>query len=79
MRFYWSRVEATRNFANKIWNASRFALMNLEGYDATAPRAPYTLADRWILSRLQDVAADVTDLLGKFELGEAGVFLHNRP
>lgn len=77
MRFYWSRVEATRNFANKIWNASRFALMNLEGYDATAPRAPYTLADRWILSRLQDVAADVTDLLGKFELGEAGRMIYD--
>ena len=46
--------------------------MNLEGYDATAPRAPFTLADKWILSRLQDVAADVTSLLGRFELGEAG-------
>lgn len=72
MRFYWNRVEATRNFANKIWNASRFALMNLEGYDAAAPKAPYELADRWILSRLQDVAGEVTGLLDKFELGEAG-------
>ena len=72
MRFYWSRLEATRNFANKIWNASRFALMNLEGYQADAKRAPYELADKWILSRMQDVAADVTALLDKFELGEAG-------
>lgn len=72
MRFYWNRVEATRNFANKIWNASRFALMNLEGYDAAAPKAPYELADQWILSRLQDVAGEVTGLLDKFELGEAG-------
>ena len=72
MRFYWSRLEATRNFANKIWNASRFALMNLEGYQADAKRAPYELADKWILSRLQDVADDVTSLLDKFELGEAG-------
>ena len=39
MRFYWERVEATRNFANKIWNASRFALMNMEGYDAKIGRA----------------------------------------
>ena len=72
MRFYWNRVESTRNFANKIWNASRFALMNLEGYDPEAEKAPLTLADRWILSRLQDVASDVTALLDKFELGEAG-------
>lgn len=72
MRFYWNRVEATRNFANKIWNASRFALMNLEGYDKDAARAEYTLADKWILSRTQDVVKDVTELLGKFELGEAG-------
>ena len=72
MRFYWNRVEATRNFANKIWNASRFALMNLEGYDSAAPGAPYELADRWILSRLQDVVKEVTSLLDRFELGEAG-------
>ena len=72
MRFYWSRIESTRNFANKIWNASRFALMNLDGYDAKAKRAPYTLADKWILSRLQHTTKDVTDLLGRFELGEAG-------
>ena len=53
MRFYWERVEATRDFTNKIWNASRFALMNMEGYDPNAKLAPYTLADKWILSRLQ--------------------------
>jgi len=72
MRFYWNRVEATRNFANKIWNASRFALMNMDGYDKNAALAPYTLADRWILSRMQNVAAEVTGLLDRFELGEAG-------
>ncbi len=72
MRFYWSRIESTRNFANKIWNASRFALMNLDGYDAKAKRAPYTLADRWIISRLQHTTKEVTDLLERFELGEAG-------
>ena len=64
MRFYWERVEATRNFANKIWNASRFALMNMEGYDAEAKQAPYTLADQCILSRLQHTVKDVTELLG---------------
>ncbi len=72
MRFYWERVEGTRNFANKIWNASRFALMNIEGYDKDAELAPYTLADKWILSRLQDTVKDVTGLLERFELGEAG-------
>ncbi len=72
MRFYWERVEGTRNFANKIWNASRFALMNMEGYDKDAKLAPYTLADKWILSRLQDTIKDVTGLLERFELGEAG-------
>lgn len=72
MRFYWERVEGTRNFANKIWNASRFALMNMEGYDKDAELAPYTLADKWILSRLQDTVKDVTGLLERFELGEAG-------
>ncbi len=72
MRFYWERVEGTRNFANKIWNASRFALMNMEGYDKDAELAPYTLADKWILSRLQDTVKDVTCLLERFELGEAG-------
>ena len=72
MRFYWERVDATRNFANKIWNASRFVLMNMEGYDHEAKLAPYTLADKWILSRLSRTEKEVTDLLGRFELGEAG-------
>ena len=77
MRFYWNRLEATRNFANKIWNASRFALMNLEGYDAKAPRAPYTLADKWILSRLQNTTQKVTEFLERFELGEAGRLIYD--
>jgi len=77
MRFYWNRLEATRNFANKIWNASRFALMNLEGYDAKASRAPYTLADKWILSRLQNTTQKVTEFLERFELGEAGRLIYD--
>ncbi len=76
MRFYWNRIESTRNFANKIWNASRFALMNLEGYDKAAKKAPLTLADAWILSRLQHTVAEVTRDLEKFELGEAGRLLY---
>ena len=74
MRFYWERVEAARNFANKIWNASRYMLMNLEGSDASfVPTAKdYTLADRWILSRAEETTRDVTANLEHYELGEAG-------
>ena len=78
MRFYWERVEAARNFANKLWNASRFMLMNLEDFDAgfTPTAEDYTLADRWILSRCQKTAAGVTQNLEKFELGEAGRMIY---
>ena len=73
MRFYWERVESSRNFANKIWNASRFVLMNLEGFDPEfVPDAKtFTLADRWIFSRYNATVADVTRNLERFELGEA--------
>ena len=74
MRFYWERVESTRNFANKLWNASRFVLMNLTDYDENFdPQASdYTLADKWILSRYNQTVSDVTHNLERFELGEAG-------
>lgn len=71
MRFYWERVESSRNFANKIWNASRFVMMNLEGFDPQTTPGEFSLADRWILSRYARTVADVTDNLEKFELGEA--------
>ena len=77
MRFYWNRIESTRNFANKIWNASRFALMNLDGYDKDAEKAPLTLADKWILSRLQHTIQAVSDYLEKFERGEAGRLIYD--
>jgi len=76
MRFYWERVESSRNFANKIWNASRFVLMNLGGFDPAAEPGEYTLADRWILSRYARTAAEVTANLEKFELGEAARSLY---
>lgn len=76
MRFYWERVESSRNFANKIWNASRFVLMNLEGFDPAAAPGEYTLADRWLLSRYAKTAAEVTADLEKFELGEAARSLY---
>ena len=79
MRFYWERVESTRNFANKLWNASRFVLMNLEGFDQEfkPTKEDYTLADQWILSRYAKTAQDVTNNLEKFELGEAARALYD--
>ena len=72
MRFYWERVEASRNFANKVWNASRFILMNLEGRNITEPSAQaLEPADRWIISRLNTLAKDMTENMDKFELGIA--------
>ncbi|VBB06317.1 aminoacyl-transfer rna synthetases class-i signature [Lucifera butyrica] len=78
MRFYWERVESSRNFANKIWNASRFVLMNLDGFHAgeQPDTSRYTLADRWILSRYAQTVAAVTENLEKFELGEAARLLY---
>ena len=73
MRFYMERVEANRNFANKIWNASKFVLMNLEGFDENfVPGADdYTLADKWILEEYNKTVTNITNNLDKFELGEA--------
>lgn len=78
MRFYWERVESSRNFANKLWNASRFVLMNLEGFSADVrPKdEQYTLADQWILSRYIHTVGDVTRNLERFELGEAARVLY---
>ena len=72
MRFYWERVEASRNFANKVWNASRFIMMNLEGKTVTEPSIDQLQeVDRWILSKLNTLAQEVTDNMEKFELGIA--------
>ena len=73
MRFYMERVEANRNFANKIWNASKFVLMNLEGYDESfvPTEEDLTLADKWIVEKYNTAVAIVTSNLDKFELGEA--------
>ena len=72
MRFYWERVEASRNFANKIWNASRFIMMNIEKADISdVDLTSLTLADRWILSKMNDLVSDVTDNMEKYELGVA--------
>ena len=90
MRFYWERVENSRNFANKVWNAARFIMMNIEkasteglaAYDAAyigkngmtegdINAAPLTIADKWILSKVNALAKEVTDNLDRYELGIA--------
>ena len=72
MRFYIERVEASRNFANKIWNASRFTLMNLDITENKLPEvSELQLEDRWILSKYNRVVKEVTDNLDHFELGIA--------
>ncbi len=72
MRFSEEKVAASRNFANKIWNAARFILMNIEGKDieCTLPEKLFT-SDKWILNRFNSVTAAVTENLEKFELGMA--------
>ena len=73
MRFYWERVESSRNFANKVWNASRFILMNLDAAKVPETVEPENLtgADRWILSKVNRLASEVTENMEKFELGIA--------
>ncbi|HIR45386.1 MAG TPA: valine--tRNA ligase [Candidatus Ventrisoma faecale] len=72
MRFYWERVEASRNFANKVWNASRFIMMNIEKAPVTdISLGDLTMADKWILSKANTLAKDVTENLDKYELGIA--------
>ncbi len=77
-RFHWEKVEGVRNFCNKIWNAARFVLANLEGFrpEGGAP-GELGLAERWILSRLDAVVSGVTDMLDRFELGEAARLLYD--
>ncbi len=78
LRFYWSRVESARNFANKIWNASRFLLMNLENADKNfrPTHDDLELSDRWIMTRLRKVGVNVSKSLERFELGEAARYLY---
>ncbi|MBR3842027.1 MAG: valine--tRNA ligase [Christensenellaceae bacterium] len=71
MRFYWEKVEAAGNFANKIWNAARFLLMNSDGQARDIDMTKLDIADKWILSRMNKVVAEFTDNMEKFELGLA--------
>ena len=78
MRFSFEKVEAARNFANKIWNASRFILMNMDGKNVTRPEdrdlAP---VDRWILSKMNRLVSEVTENMEKYELGVAAAKIYD--
>ncbi|HEX9092769.1 MAG TPA: class I tRNA ligase family protein, partial [Coriobacteriia bacterium] len=76
IKFAEDKLLSSRNFANKIWNASRFVLMNLEGYEPGEPKAE-TVADAWILSRLADLAARVDEGLLAYEFGETARVLYD--
>ena len=78
MRFYYERVEASRNFANKVWNASRFIMMNMpEKGISSVDESTLTDADKWILSKVNDLVKDVTENLEKYELGIAASKLYD--
>ncbi|MCK6257936.1 valine--tRNA ligase [Fictibacillus sp. KIGAM418] len=79
LRFYWEKVESTWNFANKIWNASRFALMNMDGMkvEEIDLTGELSLADKWILTRFNETAENVTRLIDTYEFGEVGRLLYN--
>ncbi len=77
MRLRNEKIQGGRNFANKLWNASRFLLMNLDDYQGTTPGEPVDIADRWITSRLSVVTAAVTDRIEKSEMGEAVLAIYD--
>ncbi|WP_079479511.1 valine--tRNA ligase [Halobacillus salinus] len=79
LRFHWEKVESTWNFANKIWNASRFALMNMGDlkFDEIDLTGEKSVADQWILTRLNQTIETVTQNIDKYEFGEAGRHLYN--
>lgn len=79
LRFSFEKVESVWNFANKIWNASRFALMNMDGmtHDEIDLSGEKSVADKWILTRLNETIETVTRLADKYEFGEVGRILYN--
>lgn len=78
MRFYWEKVEASRNFANKVWNASRFIMMNMPTEEVEeVSLEELTPADKWILSKVNTLAKEVTENLEKYEIGIAAQKLYD--
>ncbi|MEI7884291.1 MAG: valine--tRNA ligase [Clostridia bacterium] len=76
LKFQMDRLDGVRNFANKVWNAARFVIMNLEDYDSSLAKNDYSLADNWILGRLSDTITNVTVALDNYELGEAAKLVY---
>lgn len=76
LRFRIERLEGARNFCNKIWNASRFVMMNLDGFEPNNVEPIHTLADKWILSRYNQTVAEVTRLMERYDFGEASRVLY---
>lgn len=76
MRFYWERIDASRNFSNKLWNASRFVLMNLED-NASDDLLLLTSADKWIISKVNTLAKNVTENMEHYEMGLAVQKIHD--
>ncbi|MGN8645662.1 valine--tRNA ligase [Gracilibacillus sp. HCP3S3_G5_1] len=79
LRFQWEKVESTWNFVNKIWNASRFALLNMDGmkYEEIDVTGQKSVADQWILTRLNETIEQITRHVDKYDFGEAGRYLYN--
>ncbi|NIK11233.1 valine--tRNA ligase [Alkalibacillus almallahensis] len=79
LRFHWEKVESTWNFANKIWNASRFVIMNLDDfrYEDIDLSGEKSVADEWILTRLNETIEQVTHNIDRYDFGEAGRHLYN--
>ncbi len=79
IRFSYKKMDAAWNFINKLWNASRYVIMNLDGVETPSlpAQSQWTLADKWILSRLNATVKQVTTQFDKFEFGEAGRALYN--
>lgn len=77
LRFHFERLDNTRNFANKIWNALRFVMMNLSDFNPEETRQDYTLADRWILCRFNETAREVTRNMERYDLGEAARVMYD--
>ncbi len=76
IRFHTDRLEAIRNFCNKIWNASRFVMMNLDGYNPNRYISEYSLADKWIIGEYNRTVKNVTENLDKYELGIAADMIY---
>jgi valyl-tRNA synthetase len=77
MRLYEEKIAGYRNFVNKIWNGARFVMMNIEGEDCTLDPAKFSRTDKWILTRLNEIIANVTEKLENYQFSEAGLTIYD--